>query len=576
MKNQIIHLFLKSILSVLVIPLLFYTCTEKSTDQTKVENNETGPALQSLSITPPSATMSAGLTANFTATAVYSDGTSADITTQATWVSSDSSIATISGDGVATGIAAGETSIYAIMNEISSDTAAINVTNAMLNQIEISADTSSTPRGLTIVFTAIGYFSDASSGIISGSVVWQSGSADIISINASGIATGLNTGSSSITASLDGINSNSVTVNVTAPILSSLLISPATMRIESGTSAAFTISGIMSDGTSAILNNVLWSSSDASIATIAGGNATGVTPGNATIKASVNSIFSEALLTVILPQVPPIADAGINQFKPTGSLVTLNGGTSSDANGDPLTYSWTLTSAPVGSMAVLSDTTIFDPTFVADMDGVYSASLVVNDGKADSNMANVIITVAPACTTSSVVISQIYGAGGNAGAVYNKDFIELHNRSIASIDIGSWSIHYGSATGTSWSALNLSGVIPAGGYFLISLAGGTTGAALPAPDFTGTINMSATNGKITLTSNANVLSACPAGISDLIGYGTANCWEGTAPASAASAATSLSRNNAACDDTNDNSLDFTSGPPQPRNSASPANSCGCL
>lgn len=94
----------------------------------------------------------------------------------------------------------------------------------------------------------------------------------------------------------------------------------------------------------------------------------------------------------------PVANAGTTQNVALG-LVTLNGGGSSDANGDALTYAWTLTSKPTGSTAVLSANNLANPTFTADVAGIYVASLTVHDGKISSSAASV--TVAVAITASA-------------------------------------------------------------------------------------------------------------------------------------------------------------------------------
>src|SRR4051812_11413631 len=84
-----------------------------------------------------------------------------------------------------------------------------------------------------------------------------------------------------------------------------------------------------------------------------------------------------------------------------------------------------------------------------------------------------------------IVISQLYGGGGNSGGQFTHDFVELFNRSASAVSVAGWSVQYASSTGNSWAAASLSGTIPAGGYYLVQLAAGTaTAAALPTPDAT--------------------------------------------------------------------------------------------
>src|SRR5258707_2105316 len=132
--------------------------------------------------------------------------------------------------------------------------------------------------------------------------------------------------------------------------------------------------------------------------------------------------------------------------------------------------------------------------------------------------------------SQGVVISEVYGGGGNSGATYKNDFIELYNPSSSLVSLSGWSVQYTSAAGTTWQVTNLSGSIAAHSYYLIQEAAGTGGtASLATSDATGTINMAGTAGKVALVNSTTALSgSCPssARIVDLGGFGsTASCSE---------------------------------------------------
>jgi hypothetical protein len=201
----------------------------------------------------------------------------------------------------------------------------------------------------------------------------------------------------------------------------------------------------------------------------------------------------------------------------------------------------------------------------------------------------------PVAAQGQVVISQIYGGGGNSGSTYTNDFIELFNKGNTVVDLTGWSVQYHSATTDGvWSnsgvptvlsnpASSPSGLQP-GQYYLIqeSLgAGGTT--ALPTPDATGVIALAAGAGKVALVNNSTPLTGCvTTGFVDMVGYGpTATCFRG-APTAALSNTTAAVRNNGGCTDTHNNQADFTvltvatfadATHTMPRNSATPVSVC---
>ncbi|HKA24402.1 MAG TPA: lamin tail domain-containing protein [Candidatus Eisenbacteria bacterium] len=188
-------------------------------------------------------------------------------------------------------------------------------------------------------------------------------------------------------------------------------------------------------------------------------------------------------------------------------------------------------------------------------------------------LAVVCVMACPAFAANAVRISQIYGGGGNSGATYSNDYIELYNNSGVSIDISGWSLQYGSATGTIdlGTCVNCLTVFPQGscigpnGYYLIQLAAGAN-TLLPALPVTPDLvvpqatanNLSATSGKIALR-NSNVTGPCASPVVDLVGYGTANCQEGGGTAGGLSNSSMAVRNGSppGSQDTDNNNLDFT-------------------
>jgi predicted extracellular nuclease len=180
--------------------------------------------------------------------------------------------------------------------------------------------------------------------------------------------------------------------------------------------------------------------------------------------------------------------------------------------------------------------------------------------------------------SSGVVISQVYGGGGNSGATFKNDFIELFNRGTSAVSVAGWSVQYASSAGITWQVTSLSGSIAPGQYYLVQEAPGAGGTTnLPTPDASGAIPMSATAGKVALVNTTTALTgACPTGASiiDFVGFGTtASCFEGAGPTPAPSNINAVLRAAAGCTETDNNAGDFAAGAPNPRNTSSALNPC---
>lgn len=172
---------------------------------------------------------------------------------------------------------------------------------------------------------------------------------------------------------------------------------------------------------------------------------------------------------------------------------------------------------------------------------------------------------------SPLVISQLYGGGGNSGASLKYDYVELFNRSGSPVLLSGYSLAYFAATSTAATSSSTyaltAGSVPAGGYYLVQLAGGTNGADLPKPDqATSSFGMSTTAGRLDL-----VLSGT---LADRVGYGTTTTtYKGSSPAPAPSVTTALFRVLGGCTDAGNNATDFGAAATAPRNSGAAGNPC---
>jgi hypothetical protein len=308
--------------------------------------NVTAAVLRSVSVTPATPSVVKGLTSQFTALGIYSDGTSQDVTTLAGWLPADTAVATINTSGLATGVAAGPVLISATFAGLTGS-ATLTVTAASLTSITVTPATASVVKGLTSRFKATGSFNDGSSADITALAAWTSGNTAVATLNAdglatSGLATGVTAGPAVITATLLG-KTGSANLTVTAATLLSIAVAPVNLSIVKGLAGPFTATGTFSDNTTLdVTASAVWASADTNVAIMnpnglaTSGLATGVNAGVTGITATYLGKTANATLTVtaatlnaisIAPIGPSIAKGQTNQFIALG---TYNNGTSAD------------------------------------------------------------------------------------------------------------------------------------------------------------------------------------------------------------------------------------------------------
>ncbi len=294
----------------------------------------TDAELVSIEVTPANPVVPFGLTQQFTATGTYTDSSTHDITDQVTLDSSDPSKATISSVGLATTLAVGETTISATFNGVTGATV-LFVTDAELVSIEVTPINPSVPRGLTQQFTAMGMYTDSSTHDITDQVTWDSSDPSKATIDSNtGLASTVAVGTTTISATLDGITGSTV-LTVTDAELISIEITPINLSVPLGLTQQFTATGTYSDdSTYDITDQVTWNSSAPTVAEIrndAGyeGLATtvGVSPPSTIISATREGVTGSTVLTVtpaelvtieITPTKPTVLLDLTQQFTATG------------------------------------------------------------------------------------------------------------------------------------------------------------------------------------------------------------------------------------------------------------------
>lgn len=267
-----------------------------------VAETTTAATLTGLTLTPASPSLAAGLSLQLHAQGRYSDGSTADLTGQVQWSSSDATVVTVSSTGSGHALRHGATTVTATLNG-TTQTVPVTVTAASLQTIAIHASSTSVPSGLSTQLTAVGTYSDGTTHDLTSSVTWSSQTPAVGLVSSTGVAKGLQPGSFTTVATLGGVQ-GTVALTVSAPILQSITITPANATVVNlvSRSVQYTATGSYSDGsTQNITNSVQWCiTSGVSLGTISSrGRFTPLGVGIGTIAAVAGTVTTSAGFTVV-------------------------------------------------------------------------------------------------------------------------------------------------------------------------------------------------------------------------------------------------------------------------------------
>jgi hypothetical protein len=300
--------------------------------------------LTSIALTPVNPSIAAGTKLQMVATGTFDDGATQDLTEEVTWASATPANVTISNadtsDGLATAVAKGTSVISATLGTVTGNTT-LTVTDAKLVSIVLTPNSASIAKGRTQQFTATGFFDDTTTQDLTDTATWAAAVPATASVSnaddSKGLATGLAVATTNITASVV-VGTTTVVgtapLKVTAAVLTSIAVTPATPSIAKGTKQQFVATGTFSDGTTQVLTTtVTWASATQATATISNANgsrglASSVAVGTTVISATSDNIKGQATLTVtaatltsitVTPATPSVQKNKTQQFTATGT-----------------------------------------------------------------------------------------------------------------------------------------------------------------------------------------------------------------------------------------------------------------
>ena len=322
-----------------------------------------------LQVIPPTASLPKGAKLQFQAIATFSDNSSQDVTNQVNWNSSDISVATIDLNGEATAFSEGGADISANFLGVTSNTVLLVVTNATVSSIQVvlNGGSGNLAKGSSVQFNAQAVLSDGSTLDVSSQAAWFSSDQTKVTINAQGLATGIAVGTSTISASLNGVTSAGTVLTVTNATVTQIQITPPSLTLAKGTKGKLTAIATYSDNsTQDISSQVVWNSSNIGVATInLSGEVSAVSNGSATLTGRVGAVTSNGVSL-------SVTNASVNQIDLSATASTLAAGTKaqltavasySDGSSQNITplVSWSSSDSDVATVSTSGEVTAVSP-----------------------------------------------------------------------------------------------------------------------------------------------------------------------------------------------------------------------
>ncbi|MFZ0828415.1 MAG: Ig-like domain-containing protein, partial [Verrucomicrobiia bacterium] len=357
------------------------------------------PSLTLITVTPANPSILIGTAQQFIAIGSYSDGSTQNVSSQATWISSNLVVAAINSNGVATAASGGATTISATLAGVTGSALLTVQAPPSLTLITVTPATANLVVGGTQQFVATGTYSDSSTQNVSSQATWVSSNAVVAAISSNGVATAASGGATTISATLAGVTGSALLTVQAPPSLTQIAVTPANPIILIGAAQQFIASGNYSDGsTQNVSSQVTWISSQPAVASLnASGLASGISAGTANMTATLAGITGTTVLTV---QALPLT---INTVSLPGGTVNAAYSATLSASGGTTPYQWSLSSGsfPAGLTLNSNSGSISGIPTVA---GTFSISVQASDAGNPVQVATKLLSIVIASASSTVSI----------------------------------------------------------------------------------------------------------------------------------------------------------------------------
>ncbi len=391
----------------------------------------TDARLTSIDVTPATNALITGTTQQLTASGVFSNGTRQNLTTQVTWRSSATNVATVDSLGVVRAVAMGGATITATRGDVQA-TASVTTTTAVLTSIEVTPAPLSLALGLTRQLVVTGRYDNGLSQPVTNQATFSSSATATATVSAQGLVTARALGTSTVTVSV-GSFTTTTEVTVTAAEVAAITVTPASPSVAAGLTQQLTATARMTDTTTQdVTTQVVWASATSATATVSNavgseGLATGVAEGTSVVSATLNAVSGSVTLTVtapvlssidVTPDAPILPKGRTQQFTATGvysdtstqDLTAAVTWASSDAGVLGITDGGFATALYYGVVTVTATSGAVTGSTTAQVDNEVVESMVVTPSPASVAKTASVQLAAIATMSDATVIEMTYSA----------------------------------------------------------------------------------------------------------------------------------------------------------------------